>query len=84
MSDILGEVNEVIRDVVGDDDITLTETSTAGDVDGWDSLMHLNIVIALEKRFGVRFSTAEISFLKEEGSNIGTIVNLIGTKKKGA
>jgi hypothetical protein len=32
----------------------------------------------------VRFSTAEISFLKEEGSNLGTIVNLISTKKKGA
>jgi acyl carrier protein len=84
VSDVLGEVNDVIRDVFGDDDITLTETSTAGDVDGWDSLMHLNIVIALEKRFGVRFSTAEISFLKEEGSNIGTIVNLISAKKTGA
>ena len=84
MTDILGEVNDVIRDVFGDDGIVLTETSTAGDVDGWDSLMHLNVVIALEKRFGVRFSTAEISSLKEEGSNIGTIVNLIGAKKKGA
>jgi acyl carrier protein len=84
VSDVLGEVNEVIRDVFGDDDISLSETSTAGDVDGWDSLMHLNVVIALEKRFGVRFSTAEISFLKEEGSNLGTIVNLIGSKKKGA
>lgn len=78
----LGEVNEVICDVFGDDDIKITETSTAGDVDGWDSLMHLNVVIALEKRFKVRFSTAEISFLKEEGSNLGTIVNLIDTKKK--
>lgn len=81
---MLGEVNDVIRDVFGDDDIALTEASTAGDVDGWDSLMHLNVVIALEKRFGVRFSTAEISSLKEEGSNVGTIINLIGAKKKGA
>jgi acyl carrier protein len=81
VSDLIAEVNGVIRDVFGDDDIALTETSTAGDVDGWDSLMHLNVVIALEKRFGVRFSTAEIAFLKEEGSNLGTIVRLIGEKK---
>jgi acyl carrier protein len=70
--------------VFGDDDIVLTETSTAGDVDGWDSLMHLNVVIALEKRFGVRFSTAEISLLKEEGQNLGTILALIRTKKGGS
>lgn len=84
MSELLDQVTAVIHDVFGDDDIVLTETSTAGDVDGWDSLMHLNVVIALEKRFGVRFSTAEISLLKEEGQNLGTILALIRTKKGGS
>jgi acyl carrier protein len=84
VSELLDQVKAVIRDVFGDDDIVLTETSTAGDVDGWDSLMHLNVVIALEKRFGVRFSTAEISLLKEEGQNLGTILALIRTKKGGS
>lgn len=81
MSQLLQEVTETIRQAFSDDQIALTETSTADDVDGWDSLMHLNVVIALEKRFGIRFSTAEISLLKEEGQNIGTLLQLIAVKK---
>lgn len=83
MSSLLEEVTAVIRDVFGDDEITLTETSTADEVDGWDSLQHLNVIIALEKRFGVRFSTAEISDLKEEGKNIGSLITLIAGKRGG-
>lgn len=81
MSELLSEVNEVIRDVFDDEQITCTETSTAEDVDGWDSLMHLNVIIALEKRFSIRFSTAEIALLKEEGQNVGSILKLIDEKR---
>jgi acyl carrier protein len=81
VTELLGAFVDVVRDVFGDDEITLTETTTAKEVDGWDSLMHLNLVIALEKRFGVRFSTAEISDLKEEGKNVGSILALIAAKK---
>jgi acyl carrier protein len=83
VTQLLQDLTEVVRDVFGDDEIVLTETSTAEDVDGWDSLMHLNVVIALEKRFGIRFSTAEIAEMKEEGQNIGTLVAAIASKKGG-
>jgi acyl carrier protein len=78
---LLEEVSGVIRNVFGDDSIQLTESTTAEDVDGWDSLMHLNIMIALEKRFGIRFSTAEISQMKEDGQNIGTLLQLVAVKR---
>lgn len=81
MSQVLEEVAGVIRTVFGDPDVVVTETTTAEDVDGWDSLMHLNLCIALEKKFGIRFSTAEISEMKEEGQNIGGLVRLIAAKK---
>jgi acyl carrier protein len=80
VSTIISEVTEVMRDVFGDDEIVLTETTTAGDVDGWDSLMHLNLVIGLERQFKIRFSTAEIAQMKEAGQNIGTLVQLIARK----
>ena len=80
MSAILSEVTEVMRDVFGDDEIVLAEATTAGDVDGWDSLMHLNLVIGLERQFKIRFSTAEIAQMKEAGQNIGTLVQLIASK----
>jgi acyl carrier protein len=82
MSALLEEVTAVVRDVFADDDIKLTPTSTADEVDGWDSLMHLNVIIALEKRFKIRFSTAEISDLKEEGKNIGSLLDLISAKRE--
>jgi acyl carrier protein len=81
MSALLEEVTAVVRNVFADDDIKLARTSTADEVDGWDSLMHLNVIIALEKRFKIRFSTAEISDLKEEGKNIGSLLDLIEAKQ---
>ncbi len=81
MSQLLEEVNSVIRDAFSDQTISVTEATTADEVEGWDSLMHLNLVIALEKRFGIRFSTSEISHLKEEGQNVGSLLRLIAAKK---
>ena len=84
MSALLDDVTAVIRTVFGDDEITLTPTTSADEVEGWDSLMHLNVIIALEKRFKVRFSTAEISELKEEGKNIGSLLDVIAAKQGSA
>lgn len=81
MNDLLQEVQEVFRDVFSDDEIHLTESTTTADVEGWDSLMHLNLIIALEKHFGIKFSTAQISRLKENGQNISTLLGLITSKK---
>lgn len=81
MSELLDDVTAVVRSVFSDNHISLTEATTADEVDGWDSLMHLNLIIALEKRFGIRFSTAEISNLKEAGQNVGTLLQLIVAKK---
>jgi acyl carrier protein len=77
----MNELTDVIRDVFDDPDITLTPASSATDIEGWDSLMHLNVVIAIEKRFGIRFTTAEISLMKEEGQNIGSLLAMINAKK---
>jgi len=55
---------------------------TAADVDGWDSLAHINLIIALEKRLGVRFATAEISRLKEDGQTVGSLLDLVEQKKR--
>ncbi len=80
MSDLHADIVAVIRDVFDDPDIALTPASTAADVDGWDSLMHLNVVVAIEKRFGVRFTTAEISGMKEQGQTFGDLVALVRSK----
>ncbi len=56
MSDTLGQLQEVFCRVFGDDEITLARETTAADIDGWDSMMTINLMIAIEKRFGIRFA----------------------------
>ena len=77
--EIYAALTEVFRDVFDDDDITLSAETTAEDIPGWDSQAHVNLVVAAETRFGIRFRTAELEALH----NVGDFVRLIGTKRKG-
>ena len=70
----------MFQDVFGDDTIVIEDSMTAADIDGWDSLMHINLIVALEKRFKVRFATAEMSGLKDEDQNVGTLLQLLARK----
>lgn len=80
MQPLENEMQDVFREVFGDDQLQIHRSTTASDIGGWDSLTHLNLIIALEKRFGVRFATAEISRLKKDGSNVGTLFDMIHGK----
>jgi acyl carrier protein len=80
MESLKDDVEEVFRTVFGDDQLHLTEAMTSMDVDGWDSLAHINLIVAIERRFGVKFATAEISRLKSDGSNVGTMLDLLRRK----
>lgn len=77
---ILLELQEICREVFENPDLTISETTTAEDVEHWDSLNHLNVVAAAEQRFGIRFRTSEIEGLK----NVGEFVGLIAAKQSKA
>jgi acyl carrier protein len=80
MSDaILARLTDIVRDQLDEDDITLTHGTLASDVEGWDSLAHVRIVVAAEEAFGLRFETAEIASLK----NVGALVDLIAAHTGG-
>jgi len=78
--DIRDQMQTLFRNVFVDDEIVLRDEMTAADVDGWDSLAHINLIIAVEKHFQIKFATAEISGLKSEGQNIGTFLALVQKK----
>ncbi len=59
---------------------SLRDELTADDIPGWDSLTHINLMVATEKRFKVKFATAEISKLKEDGQNVGAFLALLNKK----
>jgi acyl carrier protein len=67
MSAILPQLNDIFKDVFEDDDLEVTRETTAHDVEGWDSLMHVTLIVNVEKVFGVKFASSEISALKKVG-----------------
>jgi len=69
-------LNEIFRQVLDDDTIALTPAMTAEDVEGWDSMNHIFIVVEIEKRFGVKFQAAEMEELK----NVGELAALVRDK----
>ena len=76
MTDITSRLTTVFREVFDEDSIALTPQMTADDIDEWDSLSHIRLVLTVEKEFGVKFSAAEIGALK----NVGDFISLIQSK----
>ena len=76
--EIFEKLNEVFRDVFDDEDITVTETTNADDIEDWDSLSHINLVVAVEKEFGIKFRMGEPQKMK----NVGEMVNIILERAK--
>lgn len=73
--ELLEILNGIFRKVLKRDDITLTEETTAHEVDGWDSLTNMVLLNEIEKKFGVRFTFREIVKLKNVGDLCQTILN---------
>jgi acyl carrier protein len=66
-SEIYSALTEIFHDVLMRDDLVLTPELTAKDVEGWDSFKQIEIIIACEERFGVKFNTREIDSLNSLG-----------------
>jgi acyl carrier protein len=74
--DIQQQLTSVFRDVFADDTLTLRPDLTADDVENWDSLTHIDMITAVERDFKIRFTTGEVSSMK----NVGDLTALIQKK----
>jgi acyl carrier protein len=63
----LKELTVVFRTVFDDDELILQPEMTANDIDGWDSISHENLLLAVEQRFGIRFTSEEQMRLRNVG-----------------
>ena len=71
--EIYERLNEVFRDVFDDDEIVVCDDTTAADIEGWDSLIHITLMDAVEEEFDVRFDMKTVVKMK----NVGEMVDAI-------
>ncbi|MBV8741205.1 MAG: acyl carrier protein [Sinobacteraceae bacterium] len=75
-AEVKQRLTEIFRDVFDDPKLQLSESMTAADVDGWDSLSHINLIVQVEKAFKIKLSTAAVRDLK----NVGDFIALISAR----
>jgi acyl carrier protein len=76
VSERLERIQRVMRDIFDEPGLLVSSATSANDVEAWDSLSHISLVVAVEKEFGVRFDLRELRALK----NVGEWDDLIGRK----
>lgn len=74
--EIYTRLTEIFKDVFDDDSITVTPVLSAKDVDGWDSLTHIRLILTVEKAFKLKFSTSDIGKMEK----VGDLVTLIKSR----
>lgn len=70
------KIQELLRDIVDDETVVLTDDSTADDVADWDSTNHVRLMVALETALDIRFETDEIA----APQNVGELISLVQSK----
>jgi acyl carrier protein len=75
-NEIWQKLTTVFRDTFDDDTLTLTPETTAHDIEDWDSLRHIQLLVAVERAFNIRFNTGEVANL----ANVGQMADLIAKR----
>lgn len=73
---IIEELQDIFRDIFDDEDIVITKETTSEDIDDWDSLTHMQLILEIEKHYNIKFTTAEI----KKAANVGEFIKIIEGK----
>jgi acyl carrier protein len=76
LKDIYQQVQDIVRDILDNDSLVITDEMRASDIDNWDSLAHISIITSIETHFKIRFSLSEI----DSFDNIGAIIMALAKK----
>ena len=76
--EVFMKLNDIFRDVFDDDGITVTDVTVADDIEGWDSLEHINLLAVIEQEFGMKFNMGQVVSMKNVGEMADIIISQIG------
>lgn len=72
----IDELQAIFRDIFDDNEIVLNNETTSDDIEDWDSLTHMQLIVEIEQKYNIRFTTAEI----KKATNIGEFVQIMEAK----
>ncbi len=75
--EVFAKLNDVFRDVFDDEDICVTDSTTADDIEEWDSLEHINLIASIEYEFDIKFNMGEVNNFKNVGEMADAILKRI-------
>lgn len=73
---MMEELQEIFREIFDDDELVISREMTAEDIEEWDSLTHIQLIVEIEKKYNIRFTTAEI----KKAANVGEFIDIIQGK----
>lgn len=73
---IIEGLQEIFREIFDDENLVISNETTANDIDEWDSLTHMQLIVEIEKKYGIRFTTAEV----KKAANVGEFIEIIRGK----
>ena len=76
--EIYERLNKVFQDVFDDDEIEVCKETTSKDIEDWDSLEHINLIVAVENEFGIKFNMNEVTSMKNVGEMVAIIAERAG------
>ena len=78
--DIEAELQSVFRQVFDDDALCIGRATNATDVDGWDSMAHINLIVAVEKHFSVKLAAVDLNEVRRGDRSVGKLLDLLSAK----
>ncbi len=75
--EVFERLNKVFQDIFDDDSIVVNEETTSADIEDWDSLEHINLVVAIEQEFNMKFNMNEVTTMKNVGEMVSIILSRI-------
>ncbi len=77
---MMADVQEIFRNNFDDDSIVLTDSTNAADIEDWDSLEQINLLTAIEKKYGLKFNLSDVRNLANVGDLLTLLERLLGGK----
>ncbi len=75
--EVYEQLTRVFRDVFDNEDITINDNTTADDIDEWDSMEYINLIMAVEEEFSIKFTMEQVNGMKNVGEMVGLIIEKV-------